>query len=376
MRDQVAGFYDPQQKVMVEVRGMGVLGNNFTGQSSARGELLYAHELTHALQDQHFGLEQMMERAKNNDDEEIAFHSVMEGDATLAGLSYVAGGLTDESADQIVAQLSAADANAQLEPEGTPIALLMPMMFQYSAGARFVAEAWKRGGWSAVDALYRDPPLSSQQILDPSLYFDHPTPPEQIVLGGYEKQLKGWKKVEDDTFGGLLLKIILERNLPPHSPDLLLEKSWAGDQMVILQKDALVTLIWMIVFRDAASAKSFASTYDAILTHAKVETHAHAIEAQTNVVLVVIGPAAADFATLAPAVWQATTITTPCSEMRAPASFLACTAPTAAALLAVHPPSAPAQKAPICLEASPDDHRIRSAAPITTCSENPPDRAN
>ncbi|MGH7842940.1 MAG: hypothetical protein ACREQD_11110, partial [Candidatus Binataceae bacterium] len=333
MREQVAGFYDPHDKVMVEVRGMGVLGGAFVDHSGAGGELLYAHELTHALQDQHFGLEPMMERAKNNDDEEIALHSVMEGDATLAGLGYVAGGLTSQAADRIVAQLGALDAGAEAESDGAPLALRAPMMFQYSAGARFVAEAWKRGGWSAVDALYRDPPLSSQQIIEPSLYFDHRTLPRKVVLSGYQSQLANWKKVEDDTFGELLLKIILERNLPPHAPALSLAQGWAGDQMVILQKDGdarrsestsgaeqvslraasgtRVTLIWMIAFRDAASARAFAATYDTILVHPKGPRYAHAVEARADAVLILIGPAVADFAALAPRIWQATTIATP-----------------------------------------------------------------
>jgi len=336
MREQVAGFYDPRDKVMIEVRGMGVLGGSFTGESGPSGELLYAHELTHALQDQHFRLEPMMERVKNNDDQEIALHSLIEGDATLSGLGYVAGGLTDQSADKIVAQLSALGTGGEAEAADGPIALRVPMMFQYAQGARFVAEAWKRGGWDAVDALYRDPPLSSQQILDPSLYFDHRTPPLQIELGGYQNLLPDWKKVEDDTFGELLLKIVLERNLPPHSPAVRLAESWAGDQMVILQKDRVVTLIWMFAFRDTLSAESFAATYDGILSHLKGPRHAHAIETRADTVLVVIGPAAADFAAIAPSVWQTTTIATPCPALLRPAPIAGCGAPLTDGLIAAH----------------------------------------
>jgi hypothetical protein len=335
MREQVAGFYDPREKVMVEVRGMGVLGGSF-GESSARGELLYAHELTHALQDQHFKLEPMMERVKNNDDEEIALHSVMEGDASLAGLGYVAGGLTDQNTDRIVAQFSALDAGVETESDDAPVALRVPMMFQYSQGVRFVAEAWKRGGWDAVDALYRDPPLSSQQILEPSLYFDHRTPPRRITLGGYQKRLKDWKKVEDDTFGELLLKIVLERNLPPRSPAVRLAQNWAGDQMVILQKDGEITLIWMIAFCDSVSAQSFAATYDGILSRLKGPRRAHAAETQEDAVLIAIGPAADDFAVLAPSVWQTTTISTPCPDLIRPAPITGCGAPLTPALIAAH----------------------------------------
>jgi hypothetical protein len=311
MHEQVAGFYDPGEKIMVEVRGMGVLGSSFGGESAAAGDLLQAHELTHALQDQHFGLERLMDQVKDDDDEEIALHSVMEGDATLAGLAYVAGGLTDESAKSIVAHLSTLSDNLAPETDGTPLALSAPLTFQYSAGTRFVAEAWTRGGWRAVDALYHDPPRSSQQIIDPSLYFDHRTPPLPVSVGGYHAMLPDWKKAEDDTFGELLLKIILERNLPLNAPAVKLAQSWAGDQMVILKKDTRLTLIWMIAFHDPVAATAFADTYDSILTHRKGAPEEHAIEVRGTAVLVVIGPGALKFGALAPQVWQASTLAPP-----------------------------------------------------------------
>jgi hypothetical protein len=317
MHEQVAGFYDPGEKIMVEVRGMGVLGSSFGGESAAAGDLLQAHELTHALQDQHFGLERLMDQVKNDDDEEIALHSVMEGDATLAGLAYVAGGLTDESAKSIVAHLSTLSDNLAPETDGTPLALSAPLTFQYSAGTRFVAEAWTRGGWRAVDALYHDPPRSSQQIIDPSLYFDHRTPPLPVSVGGYHAMLPDWKKAEDDTFGELLLKIILERNLPLNAPAVKLAQSWAGDQMVILKKDMRLTLIWMIAFHDPLAATAFADTYDSILTHRKGAPGEHAIEVRGTAVLVVIGPGALKFAMLAPQVWQASTLAPPSPPARA-----------------------------------------------------------
>jgi hypothetical protein len=311
MHEQVAGFYDPEQKIMVEVRGMGVLGSSFGGESAGAGDLLQAHELTHALQDQHFGLGRLMDQVKNDDDEEIALHSVMEGDATLAGLAYVAGGLTDESAESIVAHLSALSDNLAPETDGTPLALSAPLTFQYSAGTRFVAEAWARGGWGAVDALYRDPPRSSQQIIDPSLYFDHRTPPLPVKVSGYQTILPDWSKAENDTFGELLLKIILERNLPLNAPAVKLAQSWAGDQMVILKKDTRLTLIWMIAFHDPLAATAFADNYDSILTHLKGGAEEHGIDVRGSVDLVVIGPGALRFGTLAPAVWQASMIAPP-----------------------------------------------------------------
>ena len=39
-----------------------------------------AHELTHALQDQHFGLEKFLKRIPGNDDASLARNSLIEGE--------------------------------------------------------------------------------------------------------------------------------------------------------------------------------------------------------------------------------------------------------------------------------------------------------
>ena len=309
MRQQVAGFYDPADKVMVEVRGKSVLGSTLAGRSVFSRELLQAHELTHALQDQHFKLDRLLNAVKHNDDQEIALHAVIEGDATLAGLAYVAGGMTVEEEKNIVDHFAAVPDNFEPEASGTPLALSIPLMFQYTHGTRFVAEAWERGGWAAVDELYHDPPTSSQQIMDPTLYFDHRVTPLNVAVKGYAGPFAGWKKVDDDTFGELLLKIIFDRNLPPGSPALKIPATWRGDRMIALEKDDALTLVWLLAFRDNASAHEFALDYLSILDDQKGPPHQHWIEARADAVLVIIGPRDARFNALAPAVWQASTIT-------------------------------------------------------------------
>jgi len=311
MNKQIAGFYDPHDKVMVEVRGKSVLGSALIGRPQFANELLEAHELTHALQDQHFDLEAMLRKVKDDDDEEIALHSVIEGDATLAGLAYISGGLTEELESKIVEHFAAMPDSFEPESSGTPLALSVPLMFQYVQGTRFVAEAWQRGGWSAVDAIYRDPPRSTQEIITPSLYFDHHRPPLQITLDGYSALFPGWRKADEDTFGELLIKLILQRNLPPKSPALNLPTQWNGDHLVALEKDRALTVLWMIAFRDQASADDFASVYSSILDHLKSGSTAYRVTIQSNVVLVIIGPESAPLTELAPAVWKASRITNP-----------------------------------------------------------------
>ncbi len=96
LKSQVAGFYDPHGKEMVLVEGGDDIGiwnsaAQFMIQRDVVGEMLLAHELTHALQDQNFDLGANLDKVKDNDDRTLALKSVAEGDATIAGFAYAAG---------------------------------------------------------------------------------------------------------------------------------------------------------------------------------------------------------------------------------------------------------------------------------------------
>ena len=79
LTEQVAGLYDPKTKEFYIV----------TGQSPMTLRMVLAHELVHALHDQHFEVEKWTEAAKPNDDSELARHTVLEGAATAAMIDYL-----------------------------------------------------------------------------------------------------------------------------------------------------------------------------------------------------------------------------------------------------------------------------------------------
>jgi hypothetical protein len=315
LRDQIVGFYDPDAKQMVLVNTEPGFWGNATQLGGGRdtvGEMLLAHELTHALQDQHFAIERMLDAVKHSDDRSLALKAVAEGDATLAGFGYVQGGLNDTTVKLDVDHLSTLqDTFARESAAAVPFGLSAPLLFQYSAGSRFVAEAWRRGGWAGVDQIYRDPPQSTQEIMQPALYFDHRSPPARIEISGYESALKAWHKVDDDTYGELLLEVIFEGNLAPHAPALKALPRWAGDRIVVLEKDQALTLIWMLAFRDPDAAELFRTGYGDVLKHVASAKDSYRIGRQSSVVLVVIGDGARDFDGFAPEVWKASRVSVP-----------------------------------------------------------------
>ncbi len=313
LKSQVAGFYDPHGKEMVLVEGgddLGIMNSaaQFMIQRDIAGEMLLAHELTHALQDQNFDLESSLDMVKDDDDRALALKSVAEGDATIAGFAYAVGRMDNGTADTLTDSLKQLPQALKASAPDTPEGLSAPLLFQYSDGVRFVAEAYRRGGWAAVDALYRNPPQSSHQVLHPELYFDTPTPTPRIELAGYDQLMSGWKVADADTFGELLLRVILERNLGKQSTDLALAAQWAADRMVILQRNHDVNVIWMLEFSDAQTASGFAVVYRKLLDRLLGVSSPHRIDARSKAVLVVIGQGANSFEALGPAIWSASRI--------------------------------------------------------------------
>ena len=327
---QIDAFYDFRRKEMVILEGPRQiaerLGFRFVGYGDWRDDMVLAHELTHALQDQNFQAGSRITRISDNSDAVLAFKSLIEGDAVLAGFAYVRGGMDESLADFITAHLSDLPQVSAAQSKNMPDALSIPFLFQYAEGTAFVREAYRRGGWDSVDAAFRNPPESSQQIIDPSLYFDHPTRPVRIQIGGYQKKLAGWKKILEDTYGELALRMIMQMSFGREASQVEVARRWTGDKMVVLRRGTEETVIWMIAFDNEQGASLFADFYSQVLDtvdgtqnppgtpDALNHPTPHEIDQVGNKVLVVAGPGASKFSTLAPSIWQASKVIDPNSS--------------------------------------------------------------
>lgn len=312
LKTQIAGFYDPHGKQMVLVEGAYKLGFwdrmfEFVARRDLVNEMLLAHELTHALQDQNFGLQDQLDKLKQHSDAQLAIKTVAEGDATLAGFAYIVGRMDASLADTLYDHMKDLPQTFAAQSKGTPTGVSIPLIFQYSAGVRFVGEAYKHGGWSAVDSLYRKRPESIQQIMHPEMYFDHFTPPADVTLAGYEGILKGWKKMDEDTYGELILQIILQIAYGKDATEVELARQWAGDRVAVLKHDSDVGVIALLAFRNRDAARNFAGVYSVLLDRDRASIP-HVIENRDQAVLVIAGAAAHEAATLAPAIWKSSKI--------------------------------------------------------------------
>src|SRR4051812_25685063 len=78
LREQVAGFYEPKTKEFYLAAWLPL----------AEQKKVMAHELMHALQDQHFNLRRFEKWPKGDADAELAAHALVEGEATLIMIIY------------------------------------------------------------------------------------------------------------------------------------------------------------------------------------------------------------------------------------------------------------------------------------------------
>lgn len=151
--DAVLGFYDYEKDEMV-IRGA-------TLTPGVRQTL--AHELVHALQDQHFELDRP-ELEKRDDEAELGFTGLVEGDARRIENEYAAT-LSKADRDKAAKQTTTND----IDP-GIPRVLLESLAFPYIFGPGFAGRVVQEGGQARIDEAFRSPPTTSEHILHPEKF--------------------------------------------------------------------------------------------------------------------------------------------------------------------------------------------------------------
>ncbi|MEO2010810.1 MAG: hypothetical protein ABGX22_19180, partial [Pirellulaceae bacterium] len=184
--EEVAGFYNPRTKeifLIQEKRKKGstiglfkkLIGISEFNKDEQKTTL--AHEMTHALADQHFDLKTLGEAAEHNDDMALAVSALIEGEATLLMLGEMFSDNHDKDAiwDIRSAQVDATfkfAAGAAVVFGGrtmrkAPAIFRETLMFPYHKGTVFVVHLGRNSDWSRIDRAFKDPPISTEQILHP-----------------------------------------------------------------------------------------------------------------------------------------------------------------------------------------------------------------
>src|SRR5215475_5146905 len=252
-------FYDSRAKRVV-LRG-DAHSHSDTPVLGEVDEKVIVHELTHALQDQHFSVGSKL-RALDNGDKALALRSIAEGDAVLTEYAYSFGGLNDWLSSYIRQVCNPAMEETILP--GTPALIRDKLLFQYRAGAIFLSHFLGKNGWFPINLIYEYPPLSTEQILHPEKYSAAPDPPTRITL----KNLSGlfsseWREIENDTLGELMVHCLFEQFLDPAGAAAV-ASGWDGDRLVAYRNGEEVAFVWATFWDSRKDADEFYEKYQEI----------------------------------------------------------------------------------------------------------------
>ena len=238
----ILGFYDDETKeLFVGAAGSGTL--------DPATKSVLAHELTHALTDQHFDFgsrTKALEDAERTE-EVAAFSALIEGDAELTRTLWEEQHLS--AAERLQAAIGGTAEGGIYEK--APPYLLESLFFPYRDGLAFVSNRHRAGGFAEVDNAYRRPPTSTEHILHPETYTSGQTwtPPSLPDLGA----VTGCGMVDTGTLGefdmGQLLALEINRSEARSAA-----AGWNGDAYGVVRCGAALGLVDRWQTDDAADA--------------------------------------------------------------------------------------------------------------------------
>lgn len=236
--------------------------------------LVVSHELVHALQDQHFDLGRVLPGAlyAENEDMALARKSVVESEANLVSYAYVfrmdlhSYVQRNLLVDYLLATSWLSVGSALLANRDSPSFYTKVMTLQYFHGMRFLqATANAGGGYEAVTRAYLTRlPESTEQLLNPEkLAGERYDPPLQLPSLD-DAALPGWTKLDENTFGELSLRTLLELFVSgeeaAHAAD-----GWGGDRYDVYERDERVLLAWRLLWDSDEDAAEFQESYERVL---------------------------------------------------------------------------------------------------------------
>jgi hypothetical protein len=192
---QVAGYYDPNTGELVYIG---------TTQLSVKDEFVLAHELTHAIDDQHFNLKRLnkLDSSCGDDDQQAALGAI-EGSAQYFATQVLL---------RFPGALAPDNGSSGGSLEGVPPFVTSLELWPYAAGQAFISARIADGGLRAVNAVLRRLPVSTEQVIHPELYpNDRPQPVDIPDLG--PALGTGWHDLDVQQVGEEWLKAMLALRL-------------------------------------------------------------------------------------------------------------------------------------------------------------------
>jgi len=257
--EQVAGFYDPAIKKLCLIEGF----------DPVLQQAIMVHELAHALQDQHFNLNQLINPDINNDDLLLAHEIIIEGQATAIMLEIFSGLNISQLPD--LAPLMDMTMNMPMFAESSlakaPEYIKKHLLFPYTAGTNFIQHYYSAHQSYNSFQLFSKIPVSTEQIIHLEKYFDDYDKPVGIKINNLEKYLQStWKPLYSDVIGELDFSILLKAFVSEEEAKTAAE-GWDGSRFYAFERalDEQVLLVWLSTFDEETDAHEFFQSYKKII---------------------------------------------------------------------------------------------------------------
>jgi hypothetical protein len=286
LKEQIEAYYEPKTKTVYMLDWVDI----------EEQKPVLAHELTHALQDQHSNLDKWIDQSPDDvslnasgdsdhlsrDEMDTARTSVAEGQATAVMMDYILKPMgkslvkDPELMDFVRQQMSGSDRSPVLAR--APLLLSESLLFPYREGLSFEQDIWMDQGQKAAFAGALDrPPSSSWEILNPREYEKGHAPAVPLLPNIHPLVDKLYRPYDIGQIGQLDLHILVElfggeeaaRNLTPAWDGGIY---WAGQRLSAKTKEEQastnsIALFYLSAWKNAASAQAFARLYARELSH-------------------------------------------------------------------------------------------------------------
>ncbi|HWM92682.1 MAG TPA: hypothetical protein VN493_18095 [Thermoanaerobaculia bacterium] len=274
LTSQVAGYYDPERHYLALVQRDGeILPSTDLPDLPAdtvkkAEEAVLVHELTHALQDQHFHLETFA-TGQPLDDADAAKVALVEGDATLVMMDFFAetslaslpgmeeamGSFLEDPREMMK---TAPGVPGVADLSSAPPWFQDTLLFSYFQGFQFSLSARRKGGQALLDhAFTTDPPRSSEQILHPEKWHTKRDDPVVIPWPDLSRTLPGWSSVTEAQLGELGIRTLFRGALKKDERAAQAAAGWGGDRFGVYQKEGERLLAWVTEWDTDADAREF-----------------------------------------------------------------------------------------------------------------------
>lgn len=247
LEENVAGFYDERR----DRRRLYAVSEDRS--FTPMNQIVLAHELRHALQDQYQDLSaQLGDEVTDFDDRRIAWMSLLEGDATLVMERFVKLrlGLPGGEDDAFGGGLDAGGIGTPglFDLPDAPPVIRDHLIQPYLAGLGLARAIWARGGAFGMRDAWARPPASTEQVLHPERYFAREAPRRvaAVVPGP-----PGGRLLSEGTLGELLIRSLLE----PGGESAA--EGWGGDGWRLYDTGGRTLLVWRSEWDSAADAREF-----------------------------------------------------------------------------------------------------------------------